>query len=344
MKPPQRVDIVAESGDDRGMGNHDRDAILARRALFISTALAGFACTAHEPPTEPGPESVDSPKVVVEAPNPVVNDERPADGERMSWSEVMAGAPPLDVPAGLTKSERDLLTGLASFESGRYDGLGKIWTALPECSPSEAQCDAWAKAIAAIEDATDNGWGAMCGYSPEVTNTYLERHKAHERYLQRISEMLLADLDAAIEARANPADSEAWSSQRMQLGMGPRACLSCIAPTAEPITDAIPFGVGEAQLSKSTDIDSRLQLAHSMHEHNRQYKAKLIIRGHASADEANPEPLARQRAEAVAAALIDLGVDRRHIEVRSYGATLPITNDPAEAALNRRVDFEVVVP
>lgn len=66
--------------------------------------------------------------------------------------------------------------------------------------------------------------------------------------------------------------------------------------------------------------------------------------GHASSDESNPDSLALQRAKIVAHAVTALGVDPKHIEVRGLGASHPITNDPGEAALNRRVDFEVVVP
>jgi len=342
-------DIVADAGHDCGVGDHDRNAILARRALFISAALAGLACTAHEsanePDSGPGTKQVDPPNVVVESPNPTVDEPRPVDGARPSWSEIMAAAPPLDVPEGLTANERELLTNLASRVRERYQELGKIWSALPECSPSEADCQAWARAIDGIANASSGGWGPLCGYSPEVTATHLQREGAHAWYLRDISDRLLAELDATVEARANPADTKAWQVQRARLELGhARPCLSCVAPTAEPITDAIPFGPGEAKLTRSTDVDNQIEAASSTHQHNRNYRCKLIVRGHASADETDPDSLARQRAEAVAEALIERGANRRHLEIRSYGASLPISNNPAEAALNRRVDFEVVVP
>lgn len=323
-----------------GVGDHDRNAILARRALFISAALAGIGCTTHSSPNEPEPATDEPPKVVVEPPVP--SSEPPTDGERPSWAEIMDAAPPLDVPVGLSASEHELLTYLASNDRRRYDELGKIWTALPECSPSATDCLAWTKAIEVMLDATDAS-GPLCGYSPEVTNTYLERQRAHAKYLREISEMLLADLDAAVEARVNAADSEAWEAHRQRLAEGyPRPCLSCMAPRADPIIDAVSFAPGGAKLA--TTVDATLASAAATHQHNRKHKAKLIVRGHASASEADPESLARQRAEAVAEALIGLGVDRREIEVRNYGSSLPISSDPDEAALNCRVDFEVVLP
>lgn len=336
--------IVATTSDDWGVGDQDRNAILARRALFISAALAGIGCTTHTSSSEPerGAESGEPPKVVVEP--PTTDGKRPTDGTRPSWAEIMAAAPPLDVPKGLTERDAELLTYLAEGERRRYEELGKIWDALPDCSPSAADCVAWSKAIETIAEVTDF-FGPLCGYSPEMTNTYVERLRAHREYVQSISDMLLADLDAAVDQLASATDSDAWRNQRARLlEEPPRPCLSCAAPKAASITDAIPFAVGEAALSQSAEIKDVLQSVQRTNESNRISKAKLIVRGHASASESNPESLARKRAEAVVDALVALGAERRHIEVRSYADLLPISNDPGKAELNCRVDFEVVVP
>lgn len=336
--------IVATTGDDWGVGDQDRNAILARRALFISAALAGIGCTTHTSSSEPerGAESGEPPKVVVEP--PTTDGKRPTEGTRPSWSEIMAAAPPLDVPEGLTERDTELLTSLAAIERGRYEQLGKIWDALPDCSPSATDCLAWSKAIETIAEATEY-YGPLCGWTAEMTNTYVERQRAHRAYVQSISDMLLADLDAAVDQLANATDSEVWKNQRARLlEEPPRPCLSCAPPKATSITDAIPFAVGEAALSQSAAIDEVLQSVHRTNQSNRLDKAKLIVRGHASASETDPESLARKRAEAVVDALVALGAERRYIEVRSYADALPITNDPAKAELNCRVDFEVVVP
>jgi outer membrane protein OmpA-like peptidoglycan-associated protein len=323
------------------MGDHDRDAILARRALFISAALAGIACTAHEPPSTPQPDatSVEPREPASDDPSEAETGEQQPAGAWPSWSEIMAQAPPLDVPEGLTEREHELLTSLADGQRRHYDALAKLWEAPPACGPSEADCKAWAEAIEAIQDATHTR-AALCGYAPEVTNTYIERQHAHARYLQVVADMLLSALDASVEARTNSADSLAWASQRQRLELGrPHPCLSCMRPVASPITERVSFEPGQAALAQA---DSALASVHATHQHNG--GSRLIVRGHADESEPDPELLARKRAEAVAARLIELGVPRRELEIRSYGSSLPITHAPSEAALNRRVDFEVVPP
>ena len=73
-------------------------------------------------------------------------------------------------------------------------------------------------------------------------------------------------------------------------------------------------------------------------------KSKIIVRGHASADEPKPAELAQARAKAVAEWLIGAGIPKDRIEIRSYGADAPIerNDDETKASMNRRVDFEAV--
>lgn len=326
------------------MGDHDRDAILARRTLFISAALAGIACTTHEPPDSPQSTSVSvEPREPAEDPGRSEDKgEGESEGVWPSWSEMMAQAPPLDVPEGLTESEHSRLTSLAEAQRHHYEALGKLWDGgPPACAPSEADCGAWAEAIATLNQVSDRlDARPLCGTSPEVTNTIVERQRVHALYLRSIIAMLLEALDATVEARANPADTTAWASQREDLGKArPRPCLSCVRPTAQPITERIPFEPGQAVLPTS---DNELQRVRATHQSNA--KSRLIVRGHADPGEPNAETLALERAKAVAARLIELGIARADLEVRSYGTSLLITSAPTEAALNRRVDFEVVPP
>lgn len=328
------------------VGHHDREAILARRALFISSALAGLSCTPTSAESPESPESpvVDGPTVIVEEPNRDPRTATVPDGARPGWSEVMAKAPPLSVPSGLTRSERQLLDGLESHHRSRYARLQEVWDQLPSCGPSAAGCEGWAEVLQVLEEVTDSGYGPLCGYSSDVTNTYLERDGAHERYIAKLGRMLLEDLDAAVEARTNSADSDAWAALRKQDSVYGRPCLSCMAPSADPIISAIAFPLGDGALPRTGTVESTLANTHSTYTFNRNVKATLIVRGHADPSEADPEGLAQDRADAVARELVLLGVDRRHLEIRNYGAALPITNDPAEAAKNARVDFEVVEP
>jgi outer membrane protein OmpA-like peptidoglycan-associated protein len=319
------------------MNDHDRDAILARRALFISTALAGLACTTHEPPEQPNPR----PEQHAVAPNEVEGDPvQSSDGTRPPWSEIMAAAPPLDVPQGLSKSETDLLTGLESGMRGRYAELEKVWTTLPGCAPSQADCEVWAESVKVIMTAQDN-WGALCGYSPEMTNTYLERERAHEAYLGQVGDLLLTDLDAAAKAHTAAADVTAWNNLRASMMGQPHPCLSCRAPTAEPVLERVSFEQGQAALAAHVTLtDEVLERVAEIHKNNR--KTRLIVRGHADPSEADPDGLAKRRAEAVAVVLMQHGVRKAELDVRSYGASLLLTRDAAQAEQNRRVDFEVV--
>jgi outer membrane protein OmpA-like peptidoglycan-associated protein len=317
------------------MSDHDRDAILARRALFISTALAGLACTTHEPPEQP--DSQTDQHVVAPSEDegePV----KPSAGTRPPWAEVMAAAPPLDVPKGLSKSETEMLTALESRMRWMYAELEKIWTTLPLCAPSQAECEAWAASVQVIMS-TQESWDALCGYSPAMTNTYLEREGAHQAYLRQVGDLLLADLDAAAKAHIAAADVAAWNDLRASLAMGqPQPCLSCVAPTAEPVIERVSFESGQdALVGNASEVLGRVA---QIHKGNR--KTKLIVRGHADPGEPDPDGLAKRRAEAVAAGLIQLGVRKADLDVRSYGASLPVTSDPAKAEQNRRVDFEVV--
>jgi outer membrane protein OmpA-like peptidoglycan-associated protein len=322
------------------MHDHDRDAILARRALFISTALAGLACTTHEPPERPDLQ----PEQHAVAPNEVeeVEDnpvhEQPTDGARPSWSAIMAAAPPLDIPAGLTEREAELLSRVESRVRNKYAELEKVWTTLPVCAPSQAECEGWTASVQAI-NTTRPETGPLCDHSAETTNTVLERERAHDDYLKKISELLLADLDAAAKAHT-AADVEAWNDFRWTLRRAqPSPCLRCAQPVAKAVTARVPFGDGQATLPADLMVHL-LRRVVTIHITNG--PARLIVRGHADPSEPDPDGLAQRRAEFVATELIGQGVGKAGLDVRSYGAKLLLTRDAAQAEQNRRVDFEVV--
>lgn len=315
------------------MHDHDREAILARRALFISAALAGLGCTTHEPASEPEPDPVVDQQPVVPPEQPGQPLAGPGDGKRPSWAEVMAGAPPLDVPEGLTKQDQELLTHLGDDVRRRYEMIEKIWTTLPSCQPSAADCEGWAAAVRTIAEAEED-YGPLCGYSPEVNYTFVERKRAHLAYVNEVAALLLADLDALALALH---DQTAWEQQRAGLDEAlPRPCLSCARPSAFPVLDAVGFDAGQGTLTTKQDY----VLDGVVRTHANNGKALLIVRGHADASEAEADTLARERAEAVAKALIGRGIKKGDIEVRSYGTKLPIRRESSE--FNRRVDFEVV--
>lgn len=324
------------------MTDHDRDAILARRALFITTALASLACTVHDAPEQPDPTPQTEPAELAprEVEGEPIASVPPGDGTRPAWSEIVAAIPPLEVPKGLTESETNLLTGLEANMRARYAELETIWTTLPSCAPSQAECTAWAESVRVITDGQTD-WGALCGHSPQTTSTYLERERVHVAYLQEVGALLLADLEAAAKART-AADLAAWEQLRSDAMSRPHPCLSCMAPSAEPVLERVAFDADQPVASTASINDGVLERVAQIHAQNRGRKARLIVRGHADPSEPDPDELAKRRAQAVAAALIQLGVKKAELDVRSYGASLPLTLDAAAAERNRRVDFEVV--
>jgi outer membrane protein OmpA-like peptidoglycan-associated protein len=68
---------------------------------------------------------------------------------------------------------------------------------------------------------------------------------------------------------------------------------------------------------------------------------KVIIEGHASADEPNPVPLSLARAQAVVDALIALEVSPERLEARGMGTERPLAPQKTQRAreINRRVEF-----
>ena len=323
------------------MDDHDRDAILARRSMLISAALAGLACTSPPAPSrdlEPEPPDERGPELVVEAhPTPVASPQKPptheslrTEGPRPPWSEVLANTPPLDVPEHLDLSEdaRRRLEYLASSGRERYERFAPYWDALP--TPDAKDCDQWLEGRKLVGGLTREE--ATCGPAPTTTHTFVERARLHDQYIAELAEFALPEFDAAIQSLC-----PLRRAKRM-----PRACLSCFQPTLVAIIAALPFTTGEAQLERNDAIDATFETVISNHRHNRREGARLLVRGHADPGEDQPVALARARAEAVVAMLVRLGLAADELEVRAYAADLPISRDPRRAALNRRVDFEVL--
>jgi outer membrane protein OmpA-like peptidoglycan-associated protein len=304
------------------MTDVDRNAILARRALFISAALAGLACTSTEGPT---PQKGSSEGVATTSEG--------VERKRPSWSEVMAKAPPLDVPAGIGDSERGLLEGLNQELEAKYELLRGVWDLQPDCSPSEAECTVWTQSVKAMLDAWPDE-GPLCSYAPEWTATLEQRAQGHERYLVQLRELLLADLDAS--AKRWSGAGEAWQRHREPLLDGPpRPCLDCARPKLSPILISVPFATNEAALGEDLGgLDTVL-----VRQRNNGTAARLIVRGHADPKEQDGDRLAKERAEAVAKWLIDAGLPKEDVQVRGYGSTLVVSRESAE---NQRVDFELV--
>ena len=315
------------------MSDFDRDAILARRAMFISAALAGLACTSPwaeleaQAPTQP--EAPAEPERSVEPEGPVEPEPAPyfpprdeslrGAGPRPLWSEVIANVPPLDVPEQLDLSEA---------ERERYERIAPHWDLLP--TPDSKSCEDWTEAR--MQVAALLAHRGSCGPGLTATHTLMERYRLHAQYVKELAEFVLPEFDAAL-------DSTCPDDRRVR--RLPRACLSCIGREAKPIIAALSFDVDEAALGEDEASAQVLELVRATHESNRREGVRLIVRGHADPGEPEPEAIARARAEAVVARLVELGLAEHELDVRVYASQLPITRDPTRAALNRRVDFEL---
>lgn len=311
----------------------DRRAILARRAIFLSTALSAIGCSA-EPgtgPARPGPSASAS-----AGPNagPIT--------DRKSWDEVKKGAPPLDVSERLEPSEREELMELSTQVLPVYARLEQLWKDAPAYCPIDAATctPKWRAAIAELAALEDALPVPHCGFKQGVG--YVERRAAHRAFvLARVAE-LRADLSASA---ARGGQAELWQS--LQPEPPPQPCLRCAPPPRRTLDQGfdqpllVHFAEGsDAPMDKRELEAVKASLAAAPVDGK---KAVLFVRGHAGKGEAgDPITLSYRRAAAVVAWLAAQGVPESSMRETHYGDTLPIAAPTAEGeAQNRRVDFAI---
>lgn len=323
------------------MGDIDRNAILARRALFVSTALAGLSCTTHEAPATQAGDKTDKTEQTTKVEAPPSTHQNPTAAptrQRPSWDEVMAAAPPIDVPEGVSGHEREMLQDLARGVTAKYEQLHAVWEITPDCAPTRSECVAWSKAVEAMLEAWPDH-GPLCGVAPDWTDTLEQRGREHDDYLIQLRELLLVDLDAAAKHWSEP-DAVAWAGLRVPLEQGPpRPCLKCARPDVHAVLVSVPFGEGVTSVGTDAAALAAVQRARQIMVDENGPNVRVSVRGHADAGEADAERVARERAESVAAYLIGAGMPKANVEVRSYGSKLPVSR---ESKANRRVDFQVL--
>ncbi|MCH9688823.1 MAG: OmpA family protein [Deltaproteobacteria bacterium] len=337
--------------------NVDREAILARRALFISAALATLSCgpgRGTEAPVEPRPvddpprpKPVDPPPPNADAPPPAVDAplEHTLDLDRLpAWSVVVGRAPPRDVPPGLPPADAEALTRLADEVGPLYDRLERLWSEVPRiCALSEADCEAAWEAFARELALVDTGVGGLmplCGFSDTARTILVQRTGFHNRFLREQVAWLREAVTHGFEQRG-PQAVAAFSVLGNSVAVG-MPCLSCIGTAGMVVSSvAVPFGAMSTMVESSGPRDIVHLLAQEL---LRRPDVVLEIRGHGDASEgAAAEQLAGARAEAVKGELVALGVDAARLVVQTYGSRLAVDTAQTEAGRshNRRVDFEV---
>lgn len=326
----------------------DRDAILARRALLLSSALAALSCGS---PSDGGPQPEQPKSASSIAPtasaSAAASPELPA--PLRAWTDVMAKAPPLGIPASVEGGERNQLDWMEKRAKEQYDAIRALWEAIPRCDATSPDCrPTWRAAgerLKAILDVTRSRGFGGCGGANGETATVVRRRSAHDLYQQA----LIAELEAHVTKTAaafGPLAEQEWLKLEAKAKKPPpMPCLSpCPMPEVQAQLGQIAFAkntskVGADDAQMKTSLDQVVQVFKA----NRA-KSKLVVRGHASQTEDKPGELAAARAKAVADWLVKAGVPRDSVETKSFGAELPIerTDDPGLDAMNQRVDFEAV--
>mgnify|MGYP000042823628 CR=1 FL=1 len=104
------------------------------------------------------------------------------------------------------------------------------------------------------------------------------------------------------------------------------------------------FNINSAQLQSRSNNELNVLVAYLKKNPN----ASILIEGHTDntgSDRIN-ETLSSKRAEAIAAYLINKGIDFNSIYTKGYGASRPIADNSTEAgrAQNRRTSFTITLP
>lgn len=319
----------------------DRDAIVARRALLVTSALTALGCSS--PGSNNGHASVDTVAVeTVNVPPPGSGTATTAptvivpDPSRPTWAAVTANAPSFDVPpagSGVSEAERQELERQFKAMRETYDALGSAWTkGPPTCTPDACE-EEWAKAAKSIGTIIEGLRGPLCGWGDRQPISVIERQEAHQAFLRAQGEALQAELAKAAE---KVGQKSAWDRARLG-GIVPHPCLSCVQP-APRVFERIAFN------DDDTVIDTAAQsgLERVKQVLTADPKMRLQIRGHAdAAEKGDKKALAKKRAEAVRDWLTKAGVAANRFEIVVLADVLPITSSKGpDRERNRRVDFE----
>ncbi len=337
-----RACILAAMSPPPPPDDADRDRILARRAVFVTTALAALGCSSQSAPYGSLPDGgtaatstaapTSSAIATATATGTGTGTATPPAGASSlrPWETVFAEAPPLDVASSLPAAEKPELEDLKKRFAPVYEALGAAWKAVPTtCAPKDCRKE-YAAAADAIIAARDSIKSGMCGDWGGVA--FRQRLHAHREFLGAITKELDVGLtDAAMKL----GDATTWP-RMVNPPPKPQPCLDCSMPEdpgviAEGELLRIAFGSGAATLSREAEKSlGAVPLDKPM-----------TIRGHADPAEPDAAKLAQARATVVKDWLVKKGAKAANLTVLSFGSDLPIASSTSDAgkAKNRRVDF-----
>src|SRR5262245_45459902 len=116
----------------------DRDAILLRRALLVSSALAALQCSASNDGTGGLPTQTSATSVASQAASASGAPDMPA--PLPAWKDVLAAAPPRGVPPAVGEAERGYFESQEQVLTDRYAAVQAVWEALPACDAADPSC------------------------------------------------------------------------------------------------------------------------------------------------------------------------------------------------------------
>jgi len=328
----------------------DREAIMARRALLLSSALAALSCSSQGDRTNTvettATGTVGPTSTALASASGTPSAELPA--PLSAWTEVMAKAPPLGMPKGADGKEQSQLEWMEKRASEQYQAIEALWGAVPDCDAAAPDCrPRWRAAGERLKQVLDATRGPMvggCGGANGETASLVARRQAHNRYQAELIARLEAHL-AKTAAAFGPLGEQEWQKQAANAKKPPpMPCLSpCMMPEVQAILASVPFDKDASDARPDSANKAAIESVVQAYKAQRG-KSKLVVRGHADASETKPADLAKARAKAVADALIKGGIPRDRIETKVFAADYPIerSDDAQVAAANRRVDFEAV--
>lgn len=313
----------------------DRSAILARRALLVSTALASMRCApAMNTPTD----DVGSAQVVLsQVPSAPASSAPPAasgsasaapsaveDAPSMKWEEVMAAAPDKSAPSTIPAGYRELVDRGDKNFAAIAARVGAVWTGVPGlCDATQPACrPAWRDLGERLKEARDftRGGQALCGGAdgPRSLDARDDRRMA---FLRKKLDEAQAHW-AKVAAKVGPLAEQEWQKQVANSNfVPPMPCLSCMAPKVFAPFQTVLFAADTSAL----DAEATKRIDEVTHGNGPALRYEVWA--HAAASEKNPAAIAKARGEAVVAALIKKGVKKDRIQLVVIGAGLPLGED-----------------
>ncbi len=328
---------------------HDRDAIIARRAILLAGALAAVHCAA--PPSTSGTASSGSdatgrPKGSGSSSGSTSGEPASSDFKPLvlkPFADLLTTLPPISVPASLPDGlEKQALIGHENVVKAELAQLEAVWNAFPSCAASEPDCrvkyrELSEKARPLFDRHGGIGGGFGCGSYSGETGTLAARRGRANAFLLQLKTQVEDQFEALAKAQS-PAGEQEWRKLLANAKVQPpMPCLSpCPMPEIMPLMMNVLFSEGSDKLEQTRDIE------HAVNQWKGNRKpSRIIVRGHRGVAETT-KGLALSRAKNVAAALEKAGVSKKDITVISLEDTLPVEhpNSP-EKAQNQRVDFNL---